>query len=99
MYILQQNNTPFPCSLAEMSISSSSLVLPPSCGKSTPIGASLWPKELVKERGGLAEEFQMGQEVVGEGVGHDGDRVGVGGEEGRRGRRGRYGRQSMAQGR
>ena len=41
----------------------------------------------------------MGQEVVGEGVGHDGDRVGVGGEEGRRGRRGRYGRQSMAQGR
>ena len=69
-----------PCSLAEMSISSSSPVLPLSCGKYVLVGTSLWPIELVKGRGGLAEGLQMGQEIPGEGVGNEADRVCVGGQ-------------------
>ena len=74
-----------PCSLVEMSISSSSPVLPPPCGQSVPVGTSLWPMELVEGRGGLAEGLQMGREIAGEGAGDGGDRVGAGGEAGRRG--------------
>ena len=73
------------CSLAEMSMSSSSPVLPLFCGQSAQVGTSLWPMELVEGRGGLAEGLQMGWEIAGEGAGNGGDRVGVGGEVGRRG--------------